>query len=34
MAAHVRTRVPLVQVPTDAEWGLSGCRDFALAEDG
>jgi hypothetical protein len=33
MGYAVRTHLPLVQVPTDAEWGFPGSPDFALAEE-
>ncbi|MEO8505660.1 MAG: winged helix DNA-binding domain-containing protein [Acidobacteriota bacterium] len=33
MAYAVRTRVPLVQVPTEAEWSYPAAAAFALAED-
>jgi hypothetical protein len=32
MAYMVRMHLPLVQVPTDAEWGFPGSADFASAE--
>src|SRR5205807_9966793 len=32
MAYLVRMHLPLVQVPTDAEWGFPGSADFAPAE--
>ena len=32
MGYTVRTHVPLVQVPTDAQWGFPAAADFALAD--
>lgn len=32
MGYAVRTQLPLVQVPTDAEWGWPGTADFATAQ--
>jgi hypothetical protein len=32
MGYAVRTHLPLVQVPTEAEWGFPGTADFAVAE--
>jgi len=32
MGYAVRTHLPLVQVPSEAEWGFPGSADFALAE--
>jgi hypothetical protein len=32
MAYAVRMHLPLIQVPTDAEWGYPGAADFAVAE--